>query len=134
VLKLTTDGSSEGHFDRVMAVMLCAEELMTRPAGSWLTAYSTVRCDDCGNAYPDRHAACPVCHPHESGSRADAPELAREPEPVTHGGWMSAYGAVRCENGHAYIAARHKQCPRCGPGAGRSGLSLPSMRGIGGMR
>jgi Phage Terminase len=134
VLKLTTDGSSEGHFDRVMAVMLCAEELMTRPAGSWLTAYSTVRCDDCGNAYPDRHAACPACHPHESGSRPGVPEPAREPEPVTHGGWMSAYGAVQCGAGHAYIASRHNQCPRCRPGAGRSSLSLPSMRGIGGMR
>ena len=68
VLKLTTDGSSEGHFDRVMSVMLCAEELMSRPAGSWLDAYAAVVCDECHQAYTDGDQ-CPRCYPQAHRAR-----------------------------------------------------------------
>ena len=53
-----------------MAVMLCAEELMSRPAGSWLGAYGTVLCDECHQAYADDLDGCPRCHPeHKRPSR-----------------------------------------------------------------
>lgn len=129
VLKLTTDGSSEGHFDRCMALMLAAQELMTRPAGSWLAAYAAVLCDDCGNAYPDHHGACPACHPHLiSGQVADAPAVT---ETVSAGGWMAAYGAEVCGSGHAYVPRKGRDgCPRCRPGAG--GMRGPQLPGIAG--
>ncbi len=122
VLKLTTDGSSEGHFDRVMAVMLAAEELMSRPAGSWLTAYGTVICDDCGAAYAEQLGMCPSCHPHERRASQDSPDTVPGSS-AGGGGWMAAYGAKICGNGHAYVPKKGREgCPRCLPGAGGAQL------------
>jgi hypothetical protein len=112
-----------------MALMLCAQELMTRPAGSWLAAYAAVLCGECGNAYPDHRGACPACHPHFiSGQVADAPAVA---ETVSAGGWMAAYGAKVCDHGHAYVPRKGRDgCPRCRPGAG--GMRAPQLPGIAG--
>ena len=127
VLKLTTDGSSEGHFDRVMAVMLCAEELMSRPAGSWLDAYAAVVCDECHQAYASDLDTCPRCHPQSH--RARDRDVPADAEPMGGGGWMAAYGAKICGNGHAYVPRKGRDgCPRCGPGAGPS---LPRVAGLG---
>ena len=113
-----------------MAVMLCAEELMSRPAGSWLGAYAAVLCDECHQAYADSLDGCPRCHPeHGRVSRhSDRPDTT---EPVSAGGWMAAYGAKVCDRGHAYVPRRGRDgCPRCGPGAGGM-RQLP--RAIGGV-
>jgi hypothetical protein len=119
VLKLTTDGSTEGHYDRCMALMLCAQELMTRPAGSWLGAYGTVLCDECHSAYADHHEQCPRCHPRARATHdRDAPGTA-DAGAVSAGGWMAAYGAKVCNAGHAYVPRKGRDgCPRCRPGAG----------------
>ena len=128
VLKLTTDGSSEGHFDRVMAVMLCAEELMSRPAGSWLDAYAAVMCDECHQAYTDSDQ-CPRCYPQAHKARdRDVPADAGT---MGAGGWMAAYGAKVCGRGHAYVPRKGRDgCPRCGFGTGQA---APFPR-AGGMR
>ena len=131
VLKLTTDGSSEGHFDRVMAVMLAAEELMSRPAGSWLDAYAAVMCDECHQAYTDSDQ-CPRCYPQAHKTRdRDVPADAGT---MGAGGWMAAYGAKICGRGHAYVPRKGRDgCPRCGFGGGRAGTGSPFPR-AGGMR
>lgn len=132
VLKLTTDGSSEGHFDRVMAVMLCAEELMSRPAGSWLDAYSAVLCDECHQAYGSDMDSCPRCYPQ--AQRPAARDVPAGSEPVGAGGWMAAYGAKICDRGHAYVPRKGRDgCPRCGQGGGQSRIASPFPR-AGGMR
>jgi hypothetical protein len=129
VLKLTTDGSTESHFDRVMALMLAGQELMTRPAGSWLDAYGTVACDECGEVYPAWRGACPSCQPQARSTRAR-----EQPDPGAEagsspGGWMAAYGARICGNGHAYVPRKGREaCPRCRGGAGPS---LPRVAGMG---
>jgi hypothetical protein len=128
VLKLTTDGSSEGHFDRVMAVMLCAEELMTRPAGSWLDAYAAVVCDECHQAYPSDYDACPACDPRQRKAERPGPGAGRA---VSPSGWMAAYGAKICGAGHAYVPRKGRDgCPRCGPG-GRGRIAVPQIPGLG---
>jgi phage terminase large subunit-like protein len=112
--------------DRVDALCWGVHELKGLTAGSWLAAYGTVRCEDCQAAYPESYGACPRCHP----------ELARRPARTTPAetgsapgetqaltGWASAYGAVRCPQGHTYIAKTHKDCPRCAPGIGGGGAS-----------
>lgn len=122
VLKLTTEASAEHHFDRAMTLMMAAQELMSRPAGSWLSAYSMTRCPDCETTYPEHWPLCPKCHPAEARS---APQRQTEPPPPppSPAGWASAYGAQRCASGlHMYIVRQHPDgCPKCRPGgAGRS--------------
>ena len=43
-VRLSSDGSSQGHFDRATSVMLAAEELLSRPQGSYLTAMGIILC------------------------------------------------------------------------------------------
>jgi hypothetical protein len=51
VVKLARDNSSQGRHDRATSLMLAAEELLGRPAGSIVRAYGVVQCD-CGHAFP----------------------------------------------------------------------------------
>ena len=76
--------------------------------------------------------ACPRCHPQSYRSRdRDVPADA---EPMGGGGWMAAYGAKICGNGHAYVPRKGRDgCPRCGQGGGRAGIASPFPR-AGGMR
>ena len=112
-VRLTTDGTSHGHFDRVTAVMLAAEELLGRPGGSILGAYSMVYCDDCKRAYPSRYEQCPRCHP---GAKVKTPAIvaAARPQPAA-GGWAAANGIRYCEaHGHPYDGKIHgDRCPSC---------------------
>jgi hypothetical protein len=137
VLKLTTDGSSSGHYDRVTSVMLAAEELLGRPGGSMLAAYGMVYCERCGRAYPDRYVECPACHP---GAAEKPPVViaAARPKPAA-GGFAAANGIRYCEaRNHPYDGKLHgDRCPHCHGqamgllrNAGRSG-GLPGTGGIG---
>lgn len=118
--------------DRSDALCWAVHELSGLSAGSWLAAYGTVRCETCETAYPESYGACPACHPQQA--RKPAPRekdgAPRGTEPM--GGWASAYGAVRCPRGHAYIGRLHKDCPRCAPGGApqRSPFPLGSLPGV----
>jgi Phage Terminase len=61
-VRLSSDGSSAGHFDRATAVMLAAEELLSRPQGSYLTAMGIILCpsETCGRGF---HATWPDGRP-----------------------------------------------------------------------
>ena len=149
VLKLTTDGSAEGHFDRVMAVMLCAEELMSRPAGSWLGAYAAVLCDECHQAYADDLDGCPRCHPeHGRASRSTATARTSTGSPSQRaGGWRPTgrksatvatptcpAGDVTGARGAGRVAARRARCRPCCRGAERydSGWRAIAVAGLAG--
>jgi Phage Terminase len=128
-LKLTTDGSSAGHYDRVTAVMLGAEELLSRGTGSYLGIYGDMACcDGCGRYYPAARPACQWCGRKNDGYEEPAPKRSAilaaagaapkaEPVSVTPGGWASAYyppNAVRCQAGHFYDGKASKdRCPQC---------------------
>lgn len=116
--------------DRVDALVWACAELKGLSQGSFLEAYGTVRCKECERVYPQRYGGCTWCHPGLKRQPPPAPPKAEpgaEAEPV--GGWGAAYGAVRCPAGHAYIAARHKQCPRCAPG-GQARPAFPALAGL----
>lgn len=131
VLKLTTDAGAKSHFDRAMALMLCAQELMTRPSGSYRDTYGTLRdCGGCSRAYRAERPACPWC----STANPDAPSRSGQPSaraheertvvPVQASSWASAYyppNAVKCGRGHVYDGAANQTCPQCAGGGGSRG-------------
>jgi hypothetical protein len=153
VLKLTTDGSSAGHYDRVTALMLAAEELLSRGTGSWRDVYGvTAACDGCGQYYPARRPSCQWCGKKNEGFAEPSPQSsailaasAAGPErngaesvTVTPGSWASAYypaNPVKCTAGHVYNGKANERCPHClrttmgflgsqgRPAAGAGGLS-----------
>ena len=140
VLKLTTEAGTGGHFDRVTAVMLAAEELLGRPGGSYMDSYGMRYCQGCGEAYRAEREQCPHCqapNPQAAarpagGSAASAGRdgEAAKPVPVAVStGWAAAYypkNAVRCAAaGHVYDGARHRdRCPSCARGG--QGLARPT--------
>ena len=118
--------------DRVDGLVWGCAELKGLSQGSWLEAYGTARCKDCDTVYPESAGACWTCNPELRRQAQQAPtgrvqtDAARPDEPMT--GWGAAYGAVRCGNGHAYIARTNPDgCPKCANGGGqaRSPFSLP---------
>ena len=133
VLRLTSDGSSKGHFDRVTAVMLAAEELIARPGGSWRDyCGATTTCTACGRVFMQASRSCPFCrtaNPDAPGQQVPlaAAAIAEQPYVPNPGGWASAYlppDARQCGRcGHVYPGSR-PHCPRCaGP---RAGTMLPA--------
>lgn len=132
VVHLVSDGSSQGHFDRVTAVAYAAEELLSRPGESWRDYCGTTKaCEPCGRVYLVAMKACPFC-------RALNPEATSAAEPVREGSilaapnpgsWASAYlppDARQCARGHVYAGSHGDRCPRCEGGSGfRPGGSLP---------
>jgi hypothetical protein len=146
-LKLTTDGSSGGHHDRVTALMIAAEELLGRPGGSFLDTYGVRRCGKCGMAYPAARERCQHCGepnpqaPAKPGPAAFPAAGGEKPVPVqVNSGWASAYypeGAVRCAAaGHIYDGKAHgDRCPRCVQGSAgflRGNGRFPGAGGFGG--
>lgn len=66
ILKLTTEGGTAGHFDRVTAFMLACEELLARPSGSWIDAFGVLECLACSRQFLAEadgrpRTACPFC-------------------------------------------------------------------------
>ena len=131
VLKLTTEASADHHFDRAMTLMMAAQELMSRPAGSWLAAYGTRRCEVCETVFPEHWDTCPKCEPQDAQRAAQRHTEPPPPRPSPQG-WASAYGAVRCPAGaHLYISRQHPDgCPRCRGGQGM-GSPFGPLAGIG---
>jgi len=144
VLKLTTDGSSSGHYDRVTSVMLAAEELLSRGTGSWRDVYGDmVTCEGCGRGYWASKPSCQWCGaknenyagPVAKGSAILAASSARtggepvtEPVTVTPGGWAAAYypaNPVKCQGGHVFDGKANQRCPQCIAG------TVSFMRGSG---
>jgi hypothetical protein len=113
VLKLVSDGP--GHADRSMALMLCAQELMTRPTGSWLDAYSVTYCANCRGPVPFGRPCqgCGTVAPERAASGGDG---ATTP---TQAPRVSAWGVAKCDNGHPYYPDRGdcSQCSRNTPPA-----------------
>jgi Phage Terminase len=136
LMKLATDGSSQGHYDRVTALMLAAEHLLATPGGSWLDGYGLRRCEQCGDAYRRERDACLYCG-------ADNPDAGEEPageaaaEDTTLGAApqpapVSAWGVARCENGHPYFVDRNGgKCPQCPQGNGPGFLRGSPLAGLG---
>jgi phage terminase large subunit-like protein len=125
--------------DRVDALVYACTELRGLSAGSWLTAYGTRRCEECGRVFHERDGDCPACRPAPAGPPPAG--AAEEPEVLT--GWASAYGAViRCAAcKRPYMKRADGKCPYCHRGAldflrkngtPAGGMSLPGMPG--GMR
>jgi hypothetical protein len=127
-LKLTTDGSSGGHHDRATALMLAAEEMLSRPGGSWMDVHGMRYCSKCKQAHPVRQEQCPRCHaPNPQAAARPASEPAggpagrgeaAKPVPVQMSGWGAAIlplDAVQCAAaGHVYNGAVHgDRCPQC---------------------
>jgi len=136
ILRLTSDGSSLGHFDRVTAVMLGAEELLARPTSSWKDYCGTTRvCGACSRTYLASMPACRFCQTPNPDPVA-APEPRREPVPAPPqpGSWASAYlppDAKRCPQDHLYAGSHGDQCPKCAMGARLGMTSLPgALAGI----
>ena len=139
VLRLTSDGSSQGHFDRVTAVMLAAEELLSRPSGSWRDyCGTTTDCAACGRVFMQASPACPFCLAANPGKPEQAPAPGppvSEPYAPNPGGWASAYippGSRRCGSGHIYPGDGHgDQCPKCaGPRGGSAALPEAFARAL----
>lgn len=127
VLKLTSDASGKGHFDRAMALMLCAQELMTRPSGSYRDAYGSVRdCEACKRVYRSERSSCTWCSApnpdyvppkRAGGGEGERDERVR----VNASSWAAAYyppNPVKCAQGHVYDGEAHERCPSC-TGAGQ---------------
>jgi hypothetical protein len=131
VLKLTSDGSSQGHFDRVTALMLAAEELLSRPTGSWRDYNGRLTdCAACNRGYLAAKDACTFCGtPNPDAPPKAAARPASEPFAPQPGGYLAAFlpaGARRCGEGHVYAGEHGENCPRC---AGRSrggGSAIPA--------
>lgn len=60
-LKLTSESGAGGHFDRVTAAMLAAEDLLGQAGGNWAEAYGLQLCEGCGHVFAEGVEACPAC-------------------------------------------------------------------------
>lgn len=131
IVRLTTDGSSKGHFDRVTAVMYAADELVHRPGQSWRNfAGDTRECGnpDCGRWYTSRSGMCPWCaapNPQVQ-SAVRLPPRPYAPQPGSYAAAFMPPGARRCDRGHIYSGQHGDDCPRCAGSSGRASSSLPA--------
>jgi hypothetical protein len=156
VVKLTTDGTSQGHFDRATALMLAAEELLSQPQGSYHEVYGKLaQCGRCSRWYQKKHPSCSFCgepnddpEPKASAILAASAATAAQPaapEPITVSPNSPAYAywppnAVKCQAGHAYdVKANPHHCPVCLKGTlgflrnqGRTPGGIPGPGGMGG--
>lgn len=151
IVRLVTDGSSEGHYDRAMAIMYGAGHLLSRNGQSWRNYCGDLRqCETCGNSYIAASRQCKYCHAANPGQVARealaVPEIRPAgPVPVAAapGSWAAAYlpaDAVRCPAGHVYSGGEHASCPRCSgyqpgampgvPAAFTRALALPAPRHV----
>lgn len=127
VVRLTSDGSAKGHFDRVTAILYAAGELLTRPGMSWRDMNgSLVTCYACARAYLRARASCVFCGaPNPDPAPPVPPDRANAgPQP---GSWATAWlppGAVKCAEGHWY-RPEAPECPRCA-GRHRQGTAVPA--------
>ena len=104
-VRLSSDGSSQGHFDRATAVMLAAEELLGRPQGSYLTAMGIVMCpsEACGRGmhatWPDGkpRTACIHCGTKLDSEAASGPASPAQPEDSPDGPYQQI-GSIRVWN------------------------------------
>lgn len=90
-VRLTSDGSAKGHFDRVTTILYGAGELLSRPGSSWRDMNGKLAdCASCGLAYLAVRAACPHCQaPNPSPAvPPPAPDPGAAPQP---GSWAAAY-------------------------------------------
>ena len=131
VVRLSSDGSAKGHFDRVTAIMYAAGELLARPGWSWRHYQGQAReCETCRRWYLAASQACAHC----GAANPAAPPPARpghaagKPFTPQPGGFLAALGpagARRCDAGHVYAASHGDACPRCA-GPGRPGaMGMP---------
>jgi Terminase large subunit, T4likevirus-type, N-terminal len=105
----------------------------TRPDISWFAANADlVVCKSCRNAYRVEHPACVTCGtPGAHQAAVPAPEQPRAVPQVP-----SAWGILKCSQGHPFQADKYDQCPRCHgrvpslPAGGRP--ALPAGTGAGG--
>ncbi len=131
VVRLSSDESAKGHYDRVMAILYAAGELLMRPGWSWKDINGQLRtCLECGKPHLKTQPACVYCQaPNPVAlARADpADTRSYSPQP---GGWASAYipeGSRICAAGHAYDGSHGSTCPVCaGSSGGIGSLALPA--------
>lgn len=133
VVRLTSDGSAQGHHDRVMALMYAAGELLSRPGMSWRNYAGDLRqCEnpDCQRWYLAKAAQCTWCQAPNpvappAGMPAAGPSRPWQPQP---GSWSAALlppGARKCPEGHLYNGKAHgESCPRCNGPQGQ--MALPA--------
>jgi hypothetical protein len=154
VVRLTTDGTSQGHFDRVTAVMLAAEELLSQPTGSYHEVYGKLaQCGRCNRFYQKKLPSCSFCgtpnddpEPKASAILAASAATAAQPaapEPITVSPNSPAYAyyppnAVKCQAGHVYdVQANPHSCPNCLKGTlgylRGNGRTPGGISGLGGM-
>ena len=133
IVRLVSDGTSRGHFDRVTAVMYAAEELVRRPGSSWRDYCGATRtCQACGRVTVAAASQCTFPDCRAANPDAPSPEVLRS-APVPYapqpGGWASAYlqpGQRKCPLGHIYNGDTHgDDCPDCRRGAGYGSGALP---------
>lgn len=132
VVRLTSDNSSKGHHDRVMAVMYGAEEILSRAGMSWRDFNGATRtCQACGRVTIAAAASCtfPDCrapNPEAPPVRAAAASTLIASQP---GGWFAALapeGARRCGRGHVYAGSHGENCPDCAGRSGLGGMQVPT--------
>jgi hypothetical protein len=131
IVRLTTDGSAKGHFDRVTALSYAVGELLARPGFSWRDWNGKLRdCQNCKRPYMARRADCSYCGAPNPDAPQKAPLAASQavsPLGGTPGGYLAALappGAVRCAEDHIYPGDQ-PACPRCQRSAG-TGSQLPA--------
>lgn len=132
IVRLVTDGSSDGHYDRAQAIMYGAGHLLSRNGQSWRNYCGDLRqCEVCGNHYIAASRQCKYCHAQNPDApvRIEVPALRAESVPVVAqpGSWAAAYwppNAMRCPAGHIYSADNNASCPKC------SGQQQGAMPGL----
>lgn len=129
VVRLSSDGSAKGHYDRVMTLLYGTGELLSRPGASWRDFQGVTRqCEHCDRWYIARSPVCTWCktpNPEAQARREETREYVPQP-----GSWASAYipaGSRKCDAGHFYPAERGETCPRCHNSA--SSTTMPAAFG-----
>lgn len=133
IVRLSSDGSAKGHFDRVTAIMYAAGELLMRPGWSWRNYTADNReCGNCHAWYMARLPACSFCRaPNPDAADAQPGQI---PAPVPYipqpGGFEAALlgpGARKCGRGHVYNGTVHGDyCPVCARGNGSGSMQMPA--------
>lgn len=106
--KLVSEGGGPGHHDRATAIMLAAAELMARPTGSFLDAYSVTYCANCRGPVPYGRPCqgCGTVAPERPTSGGDGATTPTQTPRV------SAWGVAKCPQGHPYFPGRG-DCLQC---------------------
>lgn len=130
VVRLTSDGSAKGHFDRVTAILYATGEILSRPGQSWREMNGKLcDCIACRKPYLAQRATCPWCgtvNPSAPQPQVRATVSSGEYTP-SPGSWASAYlpaGTRRCAFGHFYAPVHGDTCPRCHNGV--SSTTMPA--------